>query len=69
MPRRTRSTPAERVISLFGVRPLAAVLDIDPGAVIKWRERTGRVPSRHMGAILALARKRGVALTADELIA
>jgi hypothetical protein len=69
MPRPRKTSPASYVIGLFGVRPLAAVLDVDPGAVCKWRARNGRVPSKHQAALLTLARKRGVELSAEDLIA
>lgn len=70
MARRSKLSPAAHVIGLLGVRPLAKALGLDPAAVIRWRERSsGRIPSRHLSGILALARKRGVALTAEELIA
>lgn len=69
MARRSKQSPAAHVIGLLGVRPLAAALGLDPAAVIRWRERNaGRIPSRHMSGILALARRRKIELTADDLI-
>lgn len=68
-------TPADIVISRFeGVRPLARLLGKDPSTIHRWRMPAakggldGRVPSAVQVRLLDLAKERGVALTADELI-
>lgn len=68
-------TPADIVISRFeGVRPLARLLGKDPSTIHRWRMPAakggldGRVPSAAQVKLLDLARERGIALTADELI-
>jgi len=69
-------TPADIVISRFqGVRPLARLLGKDPSTIHRWRmpavERWAEwtiVPSAAQVRLLELARERGVALTAEELI-
>ena len=48
-------TPAEVVISVLGVRPLARSLGIVPSAIIKWRERSGIIPSRYHKKIIELS--------------
>ena len=65
---RKRQTPAEVVIGLFGIRPLARELDIDPTTVVRWRQRSGLVPSAYHRPLLTLAPKLGVVLTENDLI-
>ena len=67
--------PADIVISRFGgVRSLARLLGKDPSTIHRWRMPAakggldGRVPSAAQIKLLALAKDRGVTLTADELI-
>jgi len=71
----TRKTPAEVVIAKFGgVRELARALGKDPSTVHRWNTPAekggtgGRVPSKVQTRLLELARQRGVALSADDLI-
>ena len=68
-------TPADIVIARFdGVRPLARLLGKDPSTIHRWCQPAakggsdGRVPSAAQSRLLSLARERGIALTADELI-
>lgn len=68
-------TPADIVITRFGgVRPLARLLGKDPSTIHRWKMPAskgglnGRVPSSVQLPLLELARQRGIALTADELI-
>lgn len=68
-------SPADIVIARFdGVRPLARLLGKDPSTIHRWRMPAakggldGRVPSVVQVRLMDLARERGVALTADELI-
>lgn len=65
----TNKTPAEIVIGLFGVRPLARALDLSPGTICHWRSNNdgGLIPSRHHAPLLALARKSRKKLTATML--
>ena len=72
---RSRATPADKVIELFGgVRPLARDLGRNPSSVVRWRKPRseggtgGAVPTSMQGRILALARERGLGLTAEDLI-
>ena len=69
------TTPADKVITLFGgVRPLARELGRDPASVVRWRKSKneggtgGAIPSAMQGKVLALAKARGLPLTADDLI-
>jgi hypothetical protein len=69
------TTPAEKVIDLFGgVRPLARELGRNPSSIVRWRRSKecggtgGAVPSALQGKVLALARARGLPLVADDLI-
>lgn len=69
------STPAERVIQAFhGVRATARALGRNPSSISRWRKSReeggtgGRVPSNIQESVLVLARERGVALTAEDLI-
>jgi hypothetical protein len=48
-------TPAEIVIETLGVRPLARSLNISPSTVLKWRDRTGKIPSKYQARIIELA--------------
>jgi hypothetical protein len=69
-------SPAELIVARFGgVRPLGRLLNIDPSAISKWISRGGRIPNNRGGrkeemhrALLTLAEKRKVKLTAEELI-
>jgi hypothetical protein len=63
-----KKKPATVVIELFsGVRPLARLLRLSPGAISKWQE-IGRIPGRHHETLLDLAREHGKRLTAEMLI-
>lgn len=69
------TTPAQKVITLFGgVRPLARELGRDPASIVRWRKPKelggtgGAVPSAMQGKVLALAKARGLPLTAEDLI-
>ena len=71
----TDTSPADKVISLFGgVRPLARVLGRNPSSVTRWRKPRaeggtgGAVPSALQGRVLALAKARGLPLAAEDLI-
>lgn len=62
-------TPAEVVIELFGIRPLARELDVDPTTVVRWRSNDdGLIPSSYHRQLLELAERDGVELTAEHLI-
>lgn len=60
-----KTTPAQVVKKLFGVRALAKLLKLSPGAVSKWVKT---VPSRHHERLLNLAREMKLTLTAEMLI-
>lgn len=69
-------TPAERAIKAFdGHANLAQVVGRDVSRIHRWtypKERGGSdglIPSELQGVILAAARKRGLNLSADDLIA
>lgn len=57
-----------------GVRPLARLLGKDPSTIHRWRMPAakggldGRVPSAVQVRLLDLAKERGVALSAEDLI-
>jgi predicted lysophospholipase L1 biosynthesis ABC-type transport system permease subunit len=66
---RKRLTPAEVVIAEFGIRPLARELNIDPTTIVRWRgSARGLVPSTYHTALLALADRERVPLTAEDLV-
>lgn len=67
-----KNKPADVVINLFGVRPLARDLTkrglpITPGAICHWRD-TGLVPSRFHETLLELAKQAKKKLTAEMLV-
>lgn len=62
-----KKTPADVVLDLLGVRPLARALDLTPGALCHWRKK-GLVPSDHHAKILAFAKQQRKRLTADMLV-
>lgn len=64
---RTKLKPALLVIELFGIRPLATDLDCSPTTVLRWR-KGGEVPGKWHKKLLELAKKREIALTAEELV-
>ena len=65
-----RETPAARAIRLLGAKRIAAKLDLSTDAVWKWaRLRGGLIPAKHQAGVLELARDRGVALSAADMIA
>lgn len=61
--------PAQYVVSVFGgVCALARAIGKTPGRVSHWR-RTGRIASDDVKRrVLAVARERGLDLTADDLL-
>ena len=59
-----KQTPAEVVLSLLGIRPLARQLKIDPTTVQRWKKK-GMIPSEYHVDILALG---GGELTSDDLV-
>lgn len=71
-------TPAELVIERGGgIRPLARLIDVSPCVVLRWRERGEHVPNKIRGKsayrdrhqqLLAVFKKKGIPLTAEELI-
>lgn len=67
-------TPAECAAAAFGgIRPLARVVGVQPQTVHQWvhprnADALGHVPAERMAAILSIARKRNLPLTADDLI-
>lgn len=68
-------SPAETVIQRFGgVRSLARDLGIDHSSVARWpmpkarRGSAGNIPSKYHATILRTAERRGIALSAAELI-
>lgn len=70
------STPAQRVIAAFGgVRATARIINRSSSTVSRWQKPRdqggtgGRVPSSAQGVLLAHARKHGINLTAEDLIA
>jgi len=66
---RKRLTPAEVVIELFGIRPLARELEVDPTTVVRWRNNDdGLIPSTYHRQLLELADRNGETLTAEDLI-
>jgi len=63
-------TPSKLVILLFGgVRPLARLLNKTQSSVSKWQKSDdGDVPGKCHRQILDLAKKRGVDLSAEDLV-
>jgi hypothetical protein len=60
-----KKKPKQVVVDLFdGVRAVARVLDITPGAVSRWVER---VPQRHHERLLEAAREKRLTLTCEML--
>jgi hypothetical protein len=49
-------TPADTVIDVLGVRPLARSLEIAPSTISRWREGGGNVPSKYHIRIIDLAK-------------
>lgn len=65
----SNQTPAEVVIELFGIRPLAAELSCSPTTILRWRDDPkGLVPSRWHGKLLDLAKRQKVSLSPDMLV-
>ena len=58
-------TPAEVVIEVMGVRPLARSLGVVPATVINWRERGGNVPSKYHVRLIELSEGE---ITAGDLV-
>lgn len=62
-------TQADKAIRLLGPKRIAQKCDVTTGAVYKWPARAGGyIPSKHLRAVLELAREEKVDLTAEELI-
>lgn len=62
-------SPAARAIGLLGAKRIAHACDLTTDAVYKWPKlRGGHIPSKHQGAVLELARDKGVEFTASDII-
>jgi hypothetical protein len=62
-------TPAELVIQLFGIRPLADAIGCSPTSIQRWRNSEGgKINPHYQSSILTLAARERVHLTAEELI-
>lgn len=62
-------TPAAKAVRLLGAKRIAPACDLTTNAVYKWANfGDGRIPAKHQGQVLALARQMGVSLTAEDLI-
>lgn len=75
MSKQKSGSPAERVIEAFGgVNETARIVGRCPSSVSRWKKAYGEggtnglVPPILQGTILREAKKRGVALTAEDLI-
>jgi len=74
------TSPGALVIKRFGgIRPLArklteAGMRTDPSSVARWKKSRGmlgtggQIPSKYHGALLDLAKRENIYLTAEELI-
>lgn len=62
-----KKTPAQIAADLFGVRALARLLNLTPGAVTHWKDK-GLIPSKHHEKLLELAKEKRLRLTAEMLI-
>ena len=63
-----RVTPYEIVIEAFrGIRPAARLLGLDPAQVCRWR-RSGLIPAPYQRRVLEAAWRRGIDLTAHDLV-
>lgn len=76
MPDQTVTTPAARVIGVFGgVRETARLLGISSSTVSRWQKPRdeggtgGKIPTKHQSILLLLAGERGLKLEAADLIA
>ena len=63
-------SPSKYAILLFGgVRPLARLIGVKPNTVSCWQTRgDGSIPSSNFKPILDAAKKRGIDLSADDLV-
>lgn len=61
-------TPAEFVIELFGIRPLARELNVDPTTIVRWRQHGGLIPSNYHKPLLELAQRDRQKLTPEHLV-
>lgn len=59
-------TIAQIVDALGGTGDVASACDVVPSAVTNWKD-TNRVPKWHKQSMLKLAKKKGDALTLDEI--
>jgi hypothetical protein len=60
-----------RVLSVFqkfgGIRPMAAKLGEPPSTIKSWHAK-GKIPAWRHDAVLAAAKRHGIALARDELV-
>jgi len=69
MPVELHETPAEMATRLLTAKRIAYACDLTTNAVWKWATSGhGRIPSRHLPTVLALATEMGVSLSAGDLI-
>lgn len=62
-------TPANRAVRLLGLIDLAHECRLTTDAVRKWQKsKGGLIPAAHQPTVLRLARRKGVQLSAEEVI-
>lgn len=62
-------TPAALAMRLLSAKRIAHACNLTTNAVWKWdKTGSGRIPSRHQPAVLALAAELGVPFSADDII-
>lgn len=63
-------TPSKYAILVFGgVRPLARQIGVKPNTVCSWQTRgDGSIPSSNYKPILDAAKKKGLDISADDLV-
>jgi len=70
MQRNKHLPPSKLAILLFGgVRPLARAIDKAQSSVSKWQKsQDGGIPRKVHAVLLAVAKRKGIELTAEDLI-
>jgi hypothetical protein len=61
-------TPAAKVVRLLGVKEIAFACGLTTDAVHKWKANGGYIPAQHQVRVFELAERKGVTLTAGDII-
>lgn len=64
----SQERPAAKAVRLLGVKEIAFACGLTTDAVRKWVANGGFIPAVHQPTVLHLASRKGVSLTAEDVV-